>query len=351
VHETLARLPAKHRTMLEYKYIHGLSLKEMAEKLQLSIEAIESRLRRARQHFAEVNAVPQFRYSGGEDLDLELIRKVTELYTEIKLQDTQIQHLERQLDQSNGPGMLHHELILAGAELSSKRELAFAKLRQAMFIIPRHHMGTISKEQLKSHLTVDVVDSKHVWIYQISIPRQNPYYTLVEKMSLHNMQECARRIIGLAKQTPMRIDIRSYSPPSQIASALHEQLKQAVIQKQLELDVDLRLAIDPKERGLSTLQIVGGQVVTGTSSSSSRRKVNSSFNPSDSSRLDAMLQVFINPRKSPGCHSKTLRIEYCEVSKEVADMIAEEATAMVKKFDMESWLTIELEPTKTKWVK
>ncbi|MHC4354424.1 MAG: RNA polymerase sigma factor [Planctomycetota bacterium] len=55
VHETLARLPAKHRTVLEYKYIHGLSLKEMAEKLQLSIEAIESRLRRARQHFAEAH--------------------------------------------------------------------------------------------------------------------------------------------------------------------------------------------------------------------------------------------------------------------------------------------------------
>ncbi len=53
VHETLARLPAKHRAVLEYKYIHGLSLKEMADKLQLSIEAIESRLRRARRHFAE----------------------------------------------------------------------------------------------------------------------------------------------------------------------------------------------------------------------------------------------------------------------------------------------------------
>jgi len=55
VHETLARLPVKHRIVLEHKYIHGLSLKEMAEKLQLSVEAIESRLRRARRHFAEVH--------------------------------------------------------------------------------------------------------------------------------------------------------------------------------------------------------------------------------------------------------------------------------------------------------
>ncbi len=58
VHETLARLPAKHRTVLEHKYIHGLSLQEMAERLQLSIEAIESRLRRARRHFAEAHGRP-----------------------------------------------------------------------------------------------------------------------------------------------------------------------------------------------------------------------------------------------------------------------------------------------------
>jgi RNA polymerase sigma factor (sigma-70 family) len=48
-------LPEKRRTVLEHKYIHGLSLKEMAEKLQLSVEAVESRLRRARRHFAEAH--------------------------------------------------------------------------------------------------------------------------------------------------------------------------------------------------------------------------------------------------------------------------------------------------------
>ncbi|MHC4567438.1 MAG: hypothetical protein ACYTE3_16970 [Planctomycetota bacterium] len=290
------------------------------------------------------------RYSSGEDRDLELIRKVTELYTEIKLQDTQIRHLQRQLNQPDGSSTIRHELILAQSELESRRELAFAQLRQVMYIIPRHHMGKISTEQLKSHLTVDVVDSNDVWIYRTGIPPSSRDFTFVEKASLQEMQQCVERIVVLAKQTPTRIDIRSYAPHSQIASALRDKLKQAVIQKRLELDVDLRLTIHSKERGLSTLQIVRGQIVTGSSSSRSGRKVRSSWDPSDSSRLDAELQRHLDPRKGPGLHPKTLRIEYCQASKEVADMIAEKAKAMVKKLGMESWLTIELEPTKAKWI-
>lgn len=54
VHATLAQLPAKHRLILEHKYLLGYSLKEMGQRLQISIEAVESRLRRARQQFAEV---------------------------------------------------------------------------------------------------------------------------------------------------------------------------------------------------------------------------------------------------------------------------------------------------------
>ncbi len=55
VHEALAHLPGQTRVVLEQKYLHGLSLKEMAETLEISIEAVESRLRRARQQFAQVH--------------------------------------------------------------------------------------------------------------------------------------------------------------------------------------------------------------------------------------------------------------------------------------------------------
>ncbi len=53
VHEALARLPAEYRRALESKYLKRLSMKQMAEARGLSIEAIESLLRRARDKFAQ----------------------------------------------------------------------------------------------------------------------------------------------------------------------------------------------------------------------------------------------------------------------------------------------------------
>jgi RNA polymerase sigma-70 factor (ECF subfamily) len=54
VHEGLARLPLDYRRVLEDKYLRRFTVKEMAERDGMSIEAIESLLRRARDRFAEV---------------------------------------------------------------------------------------------------------------------------------------------------------------------------------------------------------------------------------------------------------------------------------------------------------
>jgi len=53
VHEALARLPLEYRRALENKYLRRLTMKEMAESDGMSIEAIESLLRRARDRFAQ----------------------------------------------------------------------------------------------------------------------------------------------------------------------------------------------------------------------------------------------------------------------------------------------------------
>jgi len=54
VHEALARLPLEYRQVLENKYLRRLTTKEMAESDGMSIEAIESLLRRARDRFSPV---------------------------------------------------------------------------------------------------------------------------------------------------------------------------------------------------------------------------------------------------------------------------------------------------------
>ena len=54
VHEALARLPLEYRRVLENKYLRRLTMKEIAESDGMSIEAIESLLRRARDRFSQV---------------------------------------------------------------------------------------------------------------------------------------------------------------------------------------------------------------------------------------------------------------------------------------------------------
>lgn len=52
VHEILAQLPAHYCSVLEAKYLHGLSVNEIAERHGYTVKAAESLLTRAREKFA-----------------------------------------------------------------------------------------------------------------------------------------------------------------------------------------------------------------------------------------------------------------------------------------------------------
>jgi len=54
VHTTLEALPDGHAEVLEWKYLLGLSVREIADRLGVGIKAAESRLSRARKSFREV---------------------------------------------------------------------------------------------------------------------------------------------------------------------------------------------------------------------------------------------------------------------------------------------------------
>jgi RNA polymerase sigma-70 factor (ECF subfamily) len=53
VHMLLDRLPPRYATVLEWKYIDGLSVKEIADRFELTTKAAESTLTRARDAFRE----------------------------------------------------------------------------------------------------------------------------------------------------------------------------------------------------------------------------------------------------------------------------------------------------------
>jgi RNA polymerase sigma-70 factor (ECF subfamily) len=65
VHALLDRLPPRYAAALEWKYVDGLSVQEIADRLALSVKAAESMLTRAREAFREgFTALSQARPSG-----------------------------------------------------------------------------------------------------------------------------------------------------------------------------------------------------------------------------------------------------------------------------------------------
>ena len=55
IHETLARLSVTYRRVLEGKYLHGYTVRQIADQQGLTEDAAESLLRRARQKFAQIH--------------------------------------------------------------------------------------------------------------------------------------------------------------------------------------------------------------------------------------------------------------------------------------------------------
>jgi RNA polymerase sigma-70 factor (ECF subfamily) len=53
VHVTVDSLPPRYRTVLTWKYVDGLPVQEIADRLELSSKAAESLLTRARQSFRD----------------------------------------------------------------------------------------------------------------------------------------------------------------------------------------------------------------------------------------------------------------------------------------------------------
>ncbi len=68
--------------------------------------------------------------------NLELIRKVTLSYTQIKLFDQQIAEVSRKIEARTGPAEMRYELTLAKTELEAKLMTELANLRELMGIIP-----------------------------------------------------------------------------------------------------------------------------------------------------------------------------------------------------------------------
>jgi len=199
---------------------------------------------------------------------LQTIREVTESYAKIRLLDSQIEQLLKSVDSST-PKALSTELVLAQAELDSKRIQELAKLRESMCIVPRYALGQIPRPQLDSWIVLDVLDDKLIFVFQAVKPF-SPYpgnrrYTSVKPMSAKEALDYIDRMLSDKKENLLRFEVMCDRANIKHADNIRAQLMDLVKRSSAEFHTDIRLSCDSStdrdER--HSLLAIGGRIGTG----------------------------------------------------------------------------------------
>lgn len=181
------------------------------------------------------------------------IRRVTEVYSQIKLLDTQIAHTERKIISLKKNEAIQIELILARAELDARRTTKLAELREIMNIVPKHAFGRKPVTTLNGWFKLDVIDD-YVYILKCLKPyyrydNQPGRYRGIDPVKCMSEEDAIRYVHELIKkqdQLPLRIDISRNVAGSKLSKQICERIIKMVKNENMQLEVEVYL--EEKER-------------------------------------------------------------------------------------------------------
>jgi hypothetical protein len=182
--------------------------------------------------------------SGGVSDELRTVRAVTESYAQIKLLDRQIAQIQQRIQSGVGSADLRHELLLAAAELESKRIVELANLREAMGIIPEHAFGKRRVWNLRTWLELDALDGavhviEHLQPFTEGQPRSEERYRSVGLMSRTETLDYIQRQLAKPDGLPVRIDVRGAAEAVKLSEELHQAVIELVKQAGREMQAEV----------------------------------------------------------------------------------------------------------------
>ncbi len=150
---------------------------------------------------------------GGADQKekLELIRKVTLSYAQIRLFDQQIAEISRKLESTPGPADVRYELVMARTELESKLMTELTNLREVMGVIPKFPFDKQVVETLHTFLHLNPIFPDRVYVLNTKKPIIDWWaYSRYESLGLMPPQkvlELIRERLKDPNSLPAKIDI------------------------------------------------------------------------------------------------------------------------------------------------
>ncbi len=207
------------------------------------------------------------RYAQGCPEDMWAItRAVSEAYARIKLLDRQIEQLETRLTQLAGPEELRQEMVLAAAELESKRAIALAGLREVMGIMPRYAFETREVDDLSTWLHLVVLDQNvHALdtLKGFSEYWANCRWDSLGVLTGEETLTYIRKQLTDRRRRPMRFDLY-YDPPNRsVAEDLRRKIMALAMETNAQMEVELHIdAITWRGTGEASFFVRDGQIRT-----------------------------------------------------------------------------------------
>jgi len=276
----------------------------------------------------------------------DIVRQVTKSYAQIKLLDLQIEQIAQKAEATTGPAKMRYELLLAKAELESKRTTELANLRELAGIVPKLPLAVQPIETLNAFISLDII-GKRLYVLEC----QKPFidFWVVQRwkfagfLSEKETLDYLRGKLDDADSLPIRIEIYCSSETQNIARDLRNKIISVAKETNSQMDTEVRLssATDTVGDGNSTFYLRQGKITTFYPHAMKRPDGGSEsldtglVNPKDLEQH--ILWRLTKPKNVP----LTFRIEYDRASASQAKQIADKAEAVIKRLGIGELADIE----------
>jgi hypothetical protein len=282
----------------------------------------------------------------------DVVRQITQSFAQIKLLDLQIEQLAHKAEAARGPAEMRYELLLAKAELESKRAMELANLRELAGIVPKLPLAVQPIEILNSFISLEIIGER-VFILEC----QKPFidYWVVQRWKVAGFLpeketlDYLRGKFGDADSLPIRIEIYCSSETQNVARDLRNKIISVAKETNSQMDTEVRLssATDMVGDGNATFYLRQGKITTFYTDAMKRPDGGSEplatglVNPSDLEQH--ILWRITKPKNVPF----TFRIEHDQASTSLAKQVSDTAGAVVKRLgvgELVSVKTVLVEP-------
>lgn len=281
----------------------------------------------------------------------DIVRQITQTYAQIKLLDLQIEQIAQKAEATTGPAEMRYELLLAKAELESKRTTELANLREMVGIIPKLPLAEQPIQTLNTYVSLQMIGER---LYVLDCQKPFIDFWVVQRWKFAGFlseKETLDYLRGRLKDEnnlPIRIHIYYDHDTNDAAKDLRNKIISVAKETSSQMDTEVRLEeITFVGNGNSTFYLRQGKITTFYTHAMKRPDggpeplATGLVDPKD---LEQHILWRLTKTKNVPL---TFRIEYDQSSESLAKQVADKARAVVKRLGIGKLVdvkTVRVEP-------